>query len=198
MDRPLIPIKLSTVTTSSFTLVQAGSAATAIGSNGLLFTWGTNTNGQVGNNTTIVRSSPVQVGGLATLTSVNSPVQVGSSSYSQVSAGYSHTLAITSTGQLFAWGKTPANGQSVNRSSPVQIGSNSWLFVSAGVDASQAIDSTRTLFAWGINTNYQLGSASLGINQSTSSPIAIATLAIPNTSRTTSVGSGNGGFIKNI
>jgi hypothetical protein len=70
--------------------------------------------------------------------------------------------------------------------------------VSAGIDASQAIDSTRTLYAWGINTNYQLGSASVGLNQSVSSPIAIGTLAIPNTSRTTSVGSGNGGFIKNI
>jgi alpha-tubulin suppressor-like RCC1 family protein len=198
MAVPLIPIKLSTVSGSSYTQVQAGSAASVIDSTGRLFTWGTNTAGQVADNTLTNRSSPVQVGGLTGLTYIQSPVQVGSSSYSQVSAGYSHTLAIGTTGSLYAWGKTPANGATVTRSSPVQIGSNSWLFVSAGIDASQAIDSTRTLYAWGLNTNYQLGSASFALNQSVTSPVAIGTLAINNASHTNSVGSGNGGFIKNI
>jgi alpha-tubulin suppressor-like RCC1 family protein len=99
---------------------------------------------------------------------------------------------------LYAWGKTPANGDTVTRSSPIQIGSNSWLYVSAGIDASQAIDTTRTLYTWGLNTNYQLGSASFYLNQSVTSPVAIGTLAINNTSHTSSAGSGNGGFIKNI
>jgi len=197
MAVPLIPIRLNTVSGSSYTVVQAGSAASVIDSIGRLFTWGTNTAGQVADNTTINRSSPVQLGGLQ-LTYIQSPVQVGSSSYSQVSAGYSHTLAIDTNSLLYAWGKTPANGATVNRSSPVQIGSNSWLFVSAGVDASQAIDSTRTLYAWGLNTNYQLGSASFSLNQSVTSPVAIGTLAINTASHTNSVGSGNSGFIKNI
>ena len=197
---PQIPIKLSTVSGSSFTIVQAGTnSVDAISSSGLLYTWGDNSNGLLALNaaTTATRSSPVQVGGLQ-FTYINSPTQVGSSSYSQVSAGYSHTLAIDTNSLLYAWGKTPANGQSVNRSSPVQIGSNSWLYVSAGVDASQAIDSTRTLYAWGLNTNYQLGSASFSLNQSVTSPVAIGTLAINNANRTNSAGSGNGGFIKNI
>jgi alpha-tubulin suppressor-like RCC1 family protein len=198
MTSPLIPIRLNTVFGSSYTVVQAGSAASVIDSLGRLFTWGTNTNGQVADNTTINRSSPVQLGGLTGFTYSFSPIQVGSSSYSQVSAGYSHTLAIGITGSLYAWGKTPANGATVTRSSPVQIGSNSWLFVSAGIDASQAIDSTRTLYAWGLNTNYQLGSASFLLNQSVTSPVAIGTLAINTASHTNSVGSGNGGFIKNI
>jgi len=198
MTSPLIPIRLNTVSGSSYTVVQAGSAASVIDSLGRLFTWGTNTNGQLGDNTTTNRSSPVQLGGLTGFTYSFSPIQVGSSSYSQVSAGYSHTLAIGITGSLYAWGKTPANGATVTRSSPVQIGSNSWLFVSAGIDASQAIDSTRTLYAWGLNTNYQLGSASFLLNQSVTSPVAIGTLAINTASHTNSVGSGNGGFIKNI
>jgi alpha-tubulin suppressor-like RCC1 family protein len=198
MTSPLIPIRLNTVSGSSYTVVQAGSAASVIDSLGRLFTWGTNTNGQLGDNTTTNRSSPVQLGGLTGFIYSFSPIQVGSSSYSQVSAGYSHTLAIGITGSLYAWGKTPANGATVTRSSPVQIGSNSWLFVSAGIDASQAIDSTRTLYAWGLNTNYQLGSASFLLNQSVTSPVAIGTLAINTASHTNSVGSGNGGFIKNI
>jgi hypothetical protein len=43
-----------------------------------------------------------------------------------------------------------------------------------------------------------LGSANFFLNQSVTSPVAIGTLAIQNTSRTVSAGSGNGGFIKNI
>ena len=197
MTSPLIPIKLNSVSTSSFTQVQLGSAASIIGSDGSLWTWGTNTAGQLGDWTTVSRSSPTQVGGL-TVTNVPSPTQVGTSSYSQVSAGFSHTLAIDSNSLLYTWGKTPANGDTITRSSPVQIGTSSWLFISAGNDVSQAIDTTRTLYAWGLNTNYQLGSPNFYLNQSVTSPVAIGTLAIVNSSRTTSTGSGQGGFIKNI
>ena len=197
MTSPLIPIKLVTVSGSSYTQVQVGSAATVIGSNGLLYTWGTNTSGQIGDFTTVNRSSPVQIGS-QTFTYFNSPIQVGTSSYSQVSAGYSHTLAIDTNSLLYAWGKTPANGNTVTRSSPVQIGNNSWLFVSAGNDVSQAIDNTRTLYTWGLNTNYQLGSASFALNQSVTSPVAIGTLAITNYDNTIGTGAGNGSFIKNI
>ena len=198
---PLIPIKLSTVSGSSYTQVTAGSAATVLSSNGLLYTWGTNTTGQVGDNTTIARSSPIQVGGgLGSAISNNSPTQLGTGSWSQVAAGNSHTLAIDSNSSLWAWGKTPANGATANRSSPVQIGSSSWVFVSAGNDVSQAIGINRTLYVWGLNTNYQLGSASFSLNQSVTSPVAIGTLAIVNTSHTigSAGGLGVGAFIKNI
>jgi alpha-tubulin suppressor-like RCC1 family protein len=198
---PLIPIKLSTVSGSSYTQVTAGSAATVLSSNGLLYTWGNNTTGQVGDNTTIARSSPIQVGGvLGSAISNNSPTQLGTGSWSQVAAGNSHTLAIDSNSSLWAWGKTPANGATANRSNPVQIGSSSWVFVSAGNDVSQAIGINRTLYVWGLNTNYQLGSASFSLNQSVTSPVAIGTLAIVNTSHTigSAGGLGVGAFIKNI
>jgi len=177
-------------------MVQAGSAASVIDSNGLLYTWGTALTGQTGDNTAINRSSPVQLGGIQT-TYINSPVQVGTSSYSQVSAGNSHTLAIDTTGLLYAWGKTPANGDTVTRSSPIQIGSNSWLNISTGNDLSLATDSTQTLYAWGLNTNYQLGSPNFYLNQSITSPVAIGTLALRQ-GEASSGGSNNGGFIKNI
>lgn len=196
MTSPLIPIKLSTVSGSSYTQVQAGSAASVIDSTGRLYAWGTNTTGQVGDNTVVSRSSPVQLGGLQ-FTYINSPVQVGTSSYSQVSAGNSHTLAIDSNSLLYAWGKTPANGDTVTRSSPIQIGTNSWLNVSTGNDLSLATDITQTLYAWGLNTNYQLGSPNFYLNQSVTSPIAIGTLALRQ-NEASSGGAGNGGFIKNI
>jgi alpha-tubulin suppressor-like RCC1 family protein len=199
MTSPLIPIRLNTVSGSSYTQVQAGSAASVIDSVGRLFTWGTNTAGQIGDNTVVSRSSPVQLGGLQ-FTYINSPVQVGSessTSYSQVSAGYSHTLAIDTNSLLYAWGKTPANGDTVTRSSPIQIGTNSWLNVSSGNDMSLAVDSTRTLYTWGLNTNYQLGSPNFYLNQSVTSPVAIGTLATTQ-NESSSGGAGNGAFVKNI
>jgi len=87
-----------------------------------LFTWGFNSVGHLGDGTTTIRSSPVQI---------------GSSSWTAVSAGGAHTIAIRSGGTLFTWGFGSSgqlgNGDFFNnRSSPVQIGSSSWSNVSAG------------------------------------------------------------------
>jgi alpha-tubulin suppressor-like RCC1 family protein len=73
----------------------------------MLFAWGQGTNGAIGNNAIINRSTPVQIGGTIN-TLFYSPTQLTTSSYSQVSAGLSHTLAITSTGTLFSWGRNDA------------------------------------------------------------------------------------------
>jgi hypothetical protein len=48
-----------------------------------------------------------------------------------------------------------------------------------------------------LNTNYQLGSATLAINQIVTSPVAIGTLALRQGDGS-SGGAGNSGFIKNI
>ena len=60
-----VPIKNGN---SSWTQVSAGNSASVgllyrtAGQNGLLFTWGLNSSGQLGDNTTINKSSPVQIG----------------------------------------------------------------------------------------------------------------------------------------
>ena len=138
----------------------AGSGITnAITTTGIAYIWGNNTNGALGlafNPTTISgswlehRSSPVQVG--ATPYS-NSPTQIGASSWSQVSAGISHVLAISSTNKLFAWGNNSSyqvNNEGLHRSSPVQLGTSSWSQISAGNVHSLAIASDNTLYGWGL------------------------------------------------
>jgi hypothetical protein len=140
---------------------SSGSHVTAIKSDGSLWSWGGNINGQLGDGTTINKSSPVQI---------------GNSSWTTVSAGNSHTVAIDITGALYAWGLNTlgqlGDGTTINQSSPVQIGSSSWTSVSAGASYTAGIAITSSLFTWGINSAGQLGDGTT-INQS--SPVQIGT-----------------------
>jgi alpha-tubulin suppressor-like RCC1 family protein len=126
----------------------------AIRSGNSLWVWGYNNHGQLGNNTALggtARSSPIQVGSLT--------------NWAQVSTGaYSNSvLAITTGGQLYAWGLNTAgrlgDGTTISRSSPVQIGAlTNWAFL-ATVDqgVGGAIKTDGSLWVWGANYNGQLG-----------------------------------------
>ena len=212
---------------SSWTSVSAGSTHTAaIRSDGLLFTWGLGSSGRLGLGTlggTTNRSSPTQVGtsswtqvsagathtaairsdnklftwgagssgrlgvGIGTTGRINRsvPFQVGSSSWTQVSAGFLHTAGILSNGRLYAWG-AGSNGRlgvgigttgTINRSSPTQVGlSYSWTSVSAGGTHTAAISSDSFLFTWGLGTSGRLG-------------VGIGTTGVINRSLPTQVGS---------
>jgi alpha-tubulin suppressor-like RCC1 family protein len=148
--------------------VQIASSAesiAAINSDGSLFTWGRNDNGQLGQNDTLWRSSPVQVGTI-----------FDGNKWKKVAVGKSHMAAISSNGDLFIWGNN-LSGQlglndQINRSSPVQLpGLNVW----KDVDASESTYAIRTdggLFTWGLNSNGQLGISTLITR---SSPVQVGT-----------------------
>ena len=153
---------------SSWTQISAGTTSTgspysmAIRSDGLLFAWGFNANGKLGDGTTVDKTSPVQI---------------GSFSWTQVSAGGSHSMAIRSDGLLFGWGGggfgALGDGTAVSKSSPVQIGSSSWTQVSASFDAyTMAIDVNGALYGWGKAGQYVLGDGTLITK---SSPVQIGT-----------------------
>jgi len=123
--------------------------AAAIRSDSKLFTWGKNTDGQLGDNSTTTRSSPVQI---------------GTSAWSYVATGSYHTLAIRSDGLLFSWGqglfgKLGLNGdpfEAPSESSPTQVGTSSWLLVQGSEFSSAAIRSDNLLFTWGSASNGML------------------------------------------
>ena len=155
----------------------------ATNTSGGLFAWGNNTDGQLGQNTAGTNtSSPVAVG-TSIPTILSAPAIIGSSSWTSVSAGGSHSMAIRIDGGLFAWGlnnngqlgltNAVATGDTTNRSSPVQVGADSWTVVSAGASHTLALKyPDNSLFTWGLNTSGQLGS---GVLTARSSPVQVGT-----------------------
>ena len=122
----------------------------AIKTDGSLWGWGTNFNGQLGDNTITNRSSPVQT------------ISTGTN-WRSVSAGDRHTAAIKTDGALWSWGQningSLGDGTVVDKSSPVQIvgGGTNWRSVAGGQYHTAAIKTDGTLWTWGFNANGQLG-----------------------------------------
>jgi len=150
-------------TESSWSSVAAGYYhSLAIKTDGSLWAWGLNGNGQLGLGDDDDRSSPVQVGGEET-------------TWSSVAAGGHYSLAIKNDGSLWAWGRNDdgqlGNGTQTNESSPVQIGGETaWSSVVAGGYHSLAIKNDGSLWAWGLNDDGQLGD---GTNENRLSPVQI-------------------------
>jgi alpha-tubulin suppressor-like RCC1 family protein len=146
---------------------SAGTNAAAIKTDGTLWTWGFNSNGELGHNNTTNRSSPVQVGALTT--------------WSQVNAMNRSTIAIKTDGTLWAWGYNNfgqlGQGNTTNRSSPVQVGAlTDWATLSntsGSLSSAAAIKTDGTLWSWGRNNNGQLG---LGNTTNYSSPKQVGAL----------------------
>jgi len=153
-------------------LALAEQSTIAIKSNGTLWTWGTNDDGQLGLNNDTARSLPTQVGALSNWAQV---------SFGNDGSNGATALAVKTDGTLWAWG-TNANGQVgnstiIDRSSPVQIGAlSNWAQVEGGERASFAITTTGALYAWGINLNGQLGTSSTTTIQR-SSPVQVGALS---------------------
>jgi len=122
----------------------------AIKTDGTLWTWGYNGYGQLGDNTTVDKSSPV--------TTV-----AGGTNWKQVSGGSFHTAAIKTDGTLWTWGSNGigalGNNSTVDISSPVTTagGGTNWKQVSGGNYHTAAIKTDGTLWSWGYNSNGALG-----------------------------------------
>ncbi len=122
----------------------------AIKTDGTLWTCGANSSGQLGDNSTISKSSPVQT-------------ICGGNNWKQVSCGGGFILAIKTDGTLWGWGENNygklGDNSTTNKSSPVQTiaGGNNWKCVSELQNGTVAIKTDGTLWAWGINSSGQLG-----------------------------------------
>ncbi|MCE9643717.1 hypothetical protein K8Q93_00495 [Candidatus Parcubacteria bacterium] len=133
--------------------------ALALRTDGSLFAWGDNGNGQLGLGDIASRSSPTQVAG----------------TWVAVSAGQYHTLGIKADGTLWGWGYNASGAlglsDTAKRSSPVQISSGVWTDVFGGSGRSHFINSSGELFGTGGNTTF--GHLGLGDKVNRSSPVQI-------------------------
>jgi len=142
-----------------------------IKTDGTLWAWGNATGGLLGNNTNSTdKSSPIQVG--------------VDTNWSKISAAENHSLAILTSGELYAWGPNTLGqlGQNnvIARSSPVQIGvDTNWSKISAGKQFSAAIKTDNTLWTWGDATSPFGASGQLGHNDAVpkSSPVQVGSLS---------------------
>lgn len=119
----------------------------ALKTNGTLYAWGRNANGQLGDGTIVGKSTPTKI---------------GTATWIAIAAGGSHSLGIQKDGSLWTWGGN-SDGQLGNASTgtdvtaPVKIGNLTFTAVSAGAAHSMAISANGGLYAWGLNSSGQLG-----------------------------------------
>jgi alpha-tubulin suppressor-like RCC1 family protein len=137
------------------TMIARGSAAatvTAASATGSLLAWGDNHNGQLGDGATGTSDTPVAVK-LPAGTTVAS-----------VRAGGKHSLALTSAGQVLAWGHNSAgqlgDGTTIDRHTPLKVKlpqGTTVIAISAGGVHSLAVTAAGQVLAWGDNEYGQLG-----------------------------------------
>jgi alpha-tubulin suppressor-like RCC1 family protein len=165
-------------TTSSFTPVTTFSGGTnwkqvssgyrstsAVKTDGTLWTWGFNGNGQIGDNSTTTRSTPV-----TTFT--------GGNNWKQVSSGNRHTAAIKTDGTLWTWGNGTIGQLGRQYSTAIEVpirldptnriwadtatGEADELYtLSAGDAHTAAIKTDGTLWTWGAGSYGRLGNATI-------------------------------------
>ena len=152
----LTPVQVSVVP-SLATLMGGVIHTAALKTDGTVWGWGRNNQGQLGDGTTTQRSTPVQVSGLSGV------VQIA------LSVDGSHTVALRNDGTVWTWGFN-SNGQlgdgtATSRSLPVQVRKvdgtvlDGVVSVAAGSGHTVALGGDGRVWAWGLDNAGQLGNA---------------------------------------
>ncbi|XP_046991008.1 RCC1 and BTB domain-containing protein 1-like isoform X1 [Schistocerca americana] len=118
----------------------------AVTENGEVYAWGYNGVGQLGIGNTSNQQTPVRVKGILCSVVIT-----------KVECGYSHTLALSDMGQLFAWGSNGygqlGTGTKSNCNSPVQIAQDIGRIVDIAAShysqISAAMTQNSTVYMWG-------------------------------------------------
>ncbi len=138
-------------------IAAGGNHELGLRSDGTVWSWGRNNNGQLGDGTTIDRSTQVQV-----LTAAGAL-----SGVVEVAAGANYSVALKGDGTVWTWGVN-TNGQlgigtttKQTKAVQVQLATGGVLTeimaIASGDSYCLAIKQDGTVWAWGLNTNGQLG-----------------------------------------
>ncbi len=171
-DLPCSRTPLQVVGLSGVTAVGAGSRhSLAVQSDGTVWAWGLNSSGQLG-----TASNDTCSGAPCSAT----PIQVpGLSGGTALAAGHNYSLAVTSDGAVWGWGRNDAGqlgtGATADASTPVQVaGLTGVTDVAAGQDHSLALKNDGTVWAWGSN---EFGDLGTGSTNGARTPVLVAGLS---------------------
>ena len=148
-----IPAYVSGLASDVIAVAAGESHTCAVTTSGGVKCWGLNDGGQLGDNSTATRVTPVNVSGLST--GVNA-----------IATGSGHTCALTESGGVTCWGKNNSGqlGDRTNaeRHVPVNVTglASDVVAVAAGESHTCAATASSGVKCWGANDNGQLGNRS--------------------------------------
>ena len=198
-----------TPTLVSFTGLQSGETISdvfagqyhtfVVTSNSRVYAWGRNNSGQLGDDSTVDKLTPT----LISFTDLQNGETLRT-----IAAGIGHSLAVTSAGRVYAWGRNNSgqlgDGTTVNKLTPTLI---SFTDLQNGetirdlavgiighslndvevIGHSLAVTTTGRLYAWGLNDYGQLGDGTT-VNRSTPTLISFTGLGSGETIRNVAAG----------
>jgi alpha-tubulin suppressor-like RCC1 family protein len=128
-----------------------------IDKNGQVWSWGSNVYGEIGDNTTTSKCTPVSILG-------------NKKTFCQITGAYNHTLGIDKNGQIWSWGRNDygqlGDNTKISKCTPVSILGNKKTFCQIDTGGqntvnfgkhSSGIDKNGQIWTWGINPYGGLG-----------------------------------------
>ena len=157
----------NTPSATSSSVSSGGDFSLALDGQGNVWSWGTNGDGQLGNNSTTNSDTPVEITGLSNVVAI--------------SAGWQTGYAVEANGTLWAWGSNADDELGTTSPSysdvPVQVsGVSNVVSVSAGYQGAMALEASGTAYVWGSNYDGQLGNGSTS-GTDTATPTAVSGLS---------------------
>jgi uncharacterized repeat protein (TIGR02543 family) len=178
---PLLKLRKPSISTGS-------NHTLSLQANGQVFSWGSNSYGQLGDGTNTDKNIPT----LISFSDLESEDFIES-----VQAGANHSLALTNSGKIYAWGSNSfgglGDGTTINRNVPFSIvfpeleNGEEIKNLSAGNEFSVVITTKGRVFTWGMN-NSRLGD---GTRDARSIPAPITFLELERDEIVIEVSSGN-------
>lgn len=135
------PVQVGALTDWAYVAQGTGASHTlSIKTDGTLWAWGLNNHGQLGDNTRVTKSSPIQIGALT--------------SWTKVALGGGHTIAVRNNNTLWTWGNGDygrlGHNNIISRSSPTQVGAlTNWAQGTGGTNHTAAVKTDGSLWSWG-------------------------------------------------
>jgi alpha-tubulin suppressor-like RCC1 family protein len=153
--RRTTPVNVTGLTSGASAVSAGGYHTCALTQSGGVKCWGYNSYGQLGDNTTTRRTTPVDVSGLT-------------SGVSAVSGGNYHTCALTQAGGIKCWGSNEygqiGDGTTVDRTTPINVlGLTSEASaISGGYEHTCAVTQDGGIKCWGNSYYGELGDSEIG------------------------------------